>query len=61
MRYVVEFEMRADSGDAAYETVQKVLVSAVGGIVNLRIAPMRTYTWNIPSNESTIRSVVRSL
>jgi hypothetical protein len=61
MRYIVEFEMHTDSGDAAYEAVQKALVSAVGGVLNLRIAPMRTYNWNIQSNESTTRSVVRPL
>jgi hypothetical protein len=50
MRYVVEFELRSDLGAALTEAIQKAL-SAFGNVVNLRIAPKRTYTWNIQLRE----------
>jgi hypothetical protein len=50
MRYVVEFELRSDLGAALTEAIQNAL-SPFGNVVNLRIAPMHTYTWNIQLSE----------
>ena len=47
MRYVVEFELRSDLGSAVGEAIKSALVPAVGSVVNLRVVPMRTYTWNV--------------
>jgi hypothetical protein len=49
MRYVVELELQSDLGNAVGEAVRNAL-SALGSVVNLRIAPMKSYTWNIQLN-----------
>lgn len=49
MRYVVELELQSDLGNAVSEAVQNAL-SALGRVVDLRIAPMKSYTWNIQLN-----------
>jgi hypothetical protein len=51
MRYVVEFELRSDLGAALTEAIQNAL-SPFGNVVNLRIVPMQTYTWNVQLSKS---------
>jgi hypothetical protein len=60
MKYIVEFEMQSDLGDAVRETVQKVLMSSLGSVEKLKIAPVPTYTWYIQVNNPIIPSSLRA-